>query len=145
MLEEINRMNQKTHEIRDYLLQAEDFIEQLQQAVQEREAIIPPEVENQIKYLSDENHRLNLLIENYISEIKHLKINIQAPNLPKVEYQVPVEIENRLSFLTTENERLSRQIVELQNRPARVETKVETKIEYKVPADIESRIITLTQ
>jgi hypothetical protein len=98
-------------------MQAEDFIEQLQRAVQEREAIIPPEVESQIKYLSEENHRLNLLIENYISEIKHLKVNIQAPNLPKVEYKVPADIESRITTLTQENSRLTSLVSQLQSRP----------------------------
>lgn len=82
-----------------------------------------------------------MLIENYISEIKNLKVSIQAPNLPKIEYQVPVEVQNRLAFLASENERLNRQVVEMQSRGQRVETKVE----YKVPADIELRINALTQ
>lgn len=71
-------------------MQAEIYIDQLQTAIQEKEPIISLEVESQIHYLSEENHRLNLLIENYISEIEHMKVNIQAPNLPKIEYQVPV-------------------------------------------------------
>jgi hypothetical protein len=101
--EEIDRLNQRIVEIRQCLVEAEEFIEQLQTAVQGRAVIIPPEVEAQINYLSEENHRLNLLIENYINEIKHLKLSVQVPSAPQVKYQVPVDIENRLSFLAQEN------------------------------------------
>ena len=122
-------------------MQAENYIEQLQRTLEEREPIIPPEVEEQLNYLSEENHRLNLLIENYINEIKHLKVTIQASNLPKVEYRIPSDIETRLAFLAQENERLSRFVIELQNTTARVET----KIEYRVPADLEAKIASLAQ
>lgn len=112
LLEEINRLNHKVTEIRQYLVEAEDYIQQLQATLEQREPVISPEIQTQITYLSEENHRLNLLIENYISEIKHLKVNvIQAPNLPKIEYQVPPEIEARLSFLAQENERLNRLVI----------------------------------
>lgn len=132
LLEEINRLNQKIVEVREYLVNAEDYIEQLQKALEGREPIIPEEIEKQITYLSEENHRLNSLIENYINEIKHLKFTFNSPNLPKIEYLVPPEVETKLGLLAQENDRLTRLNTELQARPVGVETKVE----YRVPADV---------
>lgn len=57
-----------------------------------------------------------------------------------VEFRIPPEVDARILQLTQENERLNRTILEIQNRPARVETKVEQKVEFRIPPEIENRI-----
>jgi archaellum component FlaC len=89
LLEEINRLNTKVIEVRDYLQKAEDYIEQLQYTIEHRETIIPPEIESQITYMTEENHRLNGLITEYIEEIKHLKVNVASVTNVKIEHKIP--------------------------------------------------------
>lgn len=79
--------------------------------------MIPHEVENQLTYLSEENHRLNTLIQKYIDEIKNLRVNVPVSAHTKIEFQIPPEVQNKIAFLAHENERLNAIIIELQSRP----------------------------